>query len=69
MAIRKQLKKKKVTAKRNWTPNAKITMKKANEIRRLRKRGIPLKDIAERFNIHVSGVSRISRNESWCTPA
>lgn len=47
-------------------PTAKLTAAKVKEIRRLRKQGgITLRELAERYNIHQTQISRIVRRERW----
>lgn len=46
-------------------PNSKLTEKCVIEIRRLRKKGIKIQEIADKFDIHNSSVSTICNNKSW----
>ena len=46
-------------------PNSKLTEKCVIEIRRLRKKGIKIQEIADKFDINNSSVSTICNNKSW----
>lgn len=46
-------------------PNAKLTEKEVREIRRLRKQGITLKEVAAKFGVTFGLVSAIARGRAW----